>query len=145
MPQTAQTTSFKFVRLEGVPQPLLARHVENGRSHGPSLEAELASHDWDAVPCFVITRLRGKAPPPPSSLPTALVADLAGPSTATGRGGSGAARRPWVIRAATAFTDALRRAQQRRALSLLDRRLLDDIGVSPEGAQAEARKPPWRS
>ena len=47
------------------------------------------------------------------------------------------------------LTDALRRMHQRRrqrlALSRLDPRLLDDIGVSAEAARREVAKPPWRA
>lgn len=39
---------------------------------------------------------------------------------------------------------AYERQQQRRALRELDRHMLDDIGVTPEEAEAEARKPFWR-
>ena len=35
------------------------------------------------------------------------------------------------------------RQQQRRALRELDRRLLRDIGITPEQAQTEGRKPFW--
>lgn len=34
--------------------------------------------------------------------------------------------------------------QQRRALRELDRHMLRDIGITPEQAQAEGRKPFWR-
>ena len=36
------------------------------------------------------------------------------------------------------------RQQQRRALRALNRHLLRDIGITPEQAEAEARKPFWR-
>jgi uncharacterized protein YjiS (DUF1127 family) len=36
------------------------------------------------------------------------------------------------------------RRRQRDALSELDARLLDDIGVSPDAARQEAQKPFWR-
>ena len=36
------------------------------------------------------------------------------------------------------------RQQQRRALRELDRHMLRDIGITPEQAQAEGRKPFWR-
>jgi len=36
------------------------------------------------------------------------------------------------------------RCRQRRALALLDRRLLNDIGLSAETAQEELRRPFWR-
>ena len=36
------------------------------------------------------------------------------------------------------------RAQQRRALRVLDRHRLRDVGLTREQAQAEARKPFWR-
>ena len=39
---------------------------------------------------------------------------------------------------------AVRRRRQRRALARLDGRLLRDIGVTPEQAAVEARKPFWR-
>jgi uncharacterized protein YjiS (DUF1127 family) len=39
---------------------------------------------------------------------------------------------------------ALERARQRRALALLDSRLLKDIGLTREQAEAEARKSAWR-
>jgi uncharacterized protein YjiS (DUF1127 family) len=35
------------------------------------------------------------------------------------------------------------RSRQRRALSKLDDRLLDDIGLTRQQAEAEAVKPPW--
>jgi uncharacterized protein YjiS (DUF1127 family) len=37
-----------------------------------------------------------------------------------------------------------RRAQSRIALSKLDQRLLDDIGISAKDAAAEAHKPFWK-
>ena len=37
------------------------------------------------------------------------------------------------------------RHRQRRALARLDARLLRDVGISPEQAQAEAAKPFWRA
>jgi uncharacterized protein YjiS (DUF1127 family) len=36
------------------------------------------------------------------------------------------------------------RQQQRRALRELDRHMLRDIGITPEQAQTEGRKPFWR-
>ena len=36
------------------------------------------------------------------------------------------------------------RSRQRRALSYLDDRLLDEIAVTRQQANAEAAKPPWR-
>jgi len=36
------------------------------------------------------------------------------------------------------------RSRQRRALSHLDDRLLDDIGVTRQQATAEVAKPPWQ-
>jgi uncharacterized protein YjiS (DUF1127 family) len=36
------------------------------------------------------------------------------------------------------------RSRQRRALAELDKRFLDDIGVSPDEARREAAKPFWR-
>ena len=36
------------------------------------------------------------------------------------------------------------RARSRRALAVLDPRILDDIGIPPEQAAAEARKLPWQ-
>jgi uncharacterized protein YjiS (DUF1127 family) len=36
------------------------------------------------------------------------------------------------------------RQQQRRALRALERHMLDDIGITPEQAETEARKPFWR-
>jgi uncharacterized protein YjiS (DUF1127 family) len=36
------------------------------------------------------------------------------------------------------------RSRQRRALSYLDDRLLNDIGVTRPQAKAEAAKPPWK-
>ena len=38
---------------------------------------------------------------------------------------------------------AIQRRRQRLALSRLDRRLLDDIGLTPAQASEEARKPFW--
>jgi uncharacterized protein YjiS (DUF1127 family) len=35
------------------------------------------------------------------------------------------------------------KSRQRQALAELDRRLLDDIGVTPSAARQEARKPFW--
>ena len=135
MPQTTGSAAFKLVRLEGFSAPLLARHFENGRSSASrsTLEAELAAHDWDAAPCFVITRLRSDGPPTTPTTPA--------PEQVPGFGDDF----PWAMRAALRVVGAFQRARQRRALSLLDPRLLDDIGVTPEQAQAEARKPPWRS
>ena len=132
MPQTTGSAAFKLVRLEGFSAPLLARHFENGRSSASrsTLEAELAAHDWDAAPCFVITRLRSDGSA--ATTPPAMVRGFGD-------------NFPWAMRAALRVVGAFQRARQRRALSLLDPRLLDDIGVTPEQAQAEARKPPWRS
>ena len=87
MPQTAAPASFKLVKLEGFPEPLLAKHVEDGRSgasHGPALEAELAAHDWDAAPCFVITRLPSHAQA--TSPPAAPTLDFAAASAVRERG-----------------------------------------------------------
>jgi len=57
----------------------------------------------------------------------------------------GGGQRPAVIRTAR---DVLRlwsaRSRQRRALALLDERLLGDIGVRPGEARLEAKKPFWR-
>ncbi len=146
MPQATASATFRLVRLEGFPEPLLARHFENGRSgttRGSSLEVELARHDWDAAPCFVITRLR---PDAPATSPSAPAPGPAAASTARRRSSAvdEELRSSWALRAALGFIGALQRARQRRALSLLDCRLLDDIGVSLEEAAAEARKPPWR-
>ena len=158
MPHAAASPTFKLVLLEGVPEPLLARHLENGQSgapHGLNLEAELARHDWDAAPCFVITRLRRDPTPtcPEGSLRSSLgdaeaaFADREELGRASASAQARAAddvRRSLLVRWALAFVGALQRAQQRRALSLLDPRLLEDIRVTPEEAAAEARKPPWR-
>jgi uncharacterized protein YjiS (DUF1127 family) len=37
------------------------------------------------------------------------------------------------------------RANSRRALATLDRHQLDDIGIAPDVALAEARRPFWRA
>ncbi len=38
----------------------------------------------------------------------------------------------------------MERSRQRRALANLDRRLLDDIGITAEEAQREFKKPFWK-
>ncbi|MEX2297213.1 MAG: DUF1127 domain-containing protein [Dongiaceae bacterium] len=43
-----------------------------------------------------------------------------------------------------ALDAALERGRQRRALALLDRRLLDDIGLSADDVRAECDRPFWR-
>lgn len=55
------------------------------------------------------------------------------------------ARAPALYRALCTLGDWLAKARQRRALAALDRRLLDDIGLTREMAQAETGKPFWRS
>ena len=50
----------------------------------------------------------------------------------------------WLERALLAAVSALERARQRRALALLDGRLLKDIGLTREQAEAEARRFAWR-
>lgn len=50
-----------------------------------------------------------------------------------------------AARAALRWADLLyQRARQRRALAHLDRRLLRDIGVTPEQAEREAARPFWQ-
>ena len=50
-----------------------------------------------------------------------------------------------AVRATLCTADLLyQRVRQRRALAQLDRRLLRDIGVTPEQAEREAAKPFWR-
>ncbi|MDZ4736443.1 MAG: DUF1127 domain-containing protein [Rhodospirillaceae bacterium] len=43
-----------------------------------------------------------------------------------------------------ALVAALERRRQRRALARLDRRLLDDIGLSADDVRAECDRPFWR-
>lgn len=43
-----------------------------------------------------------------------------------------------------ALVAALERRRQRRALARLDRRLLDDIGLSADDVRAECDQPFWR-
>ena len=50
----------------------------------------------------------------------------------------------WLERALLTAVAALENARQRRALALLDRRLLEDIGLTREQAEAEVRKSAWR-
>ena len=52
--------------------------------------------------------------------------------------------KPFLSRAAGVILVWHRRARQRRHLSELDARLLDDIGVGRAAALAEAAKPFWR-
>lgn len=40
---------------------------------------------------------------------------------------------------------AAARRRQRRALARLDARLLRDVGITPQQAADEVRKPPWRA
>ncbi len=55
------------------------------------------------------------------------------------------ARAPALYRALCTLGDWLAKARQRRALAVLDKRLLRDIGVSPEDAAREVAKPFWRA
>lgn len=49
------------------------------------------------------------------------------------------AARPLALR----LRDMIALSRQRRALARLDSHLLDDIGLSPRDAAAEARRLPW--
>lgn len=49
----------------------------------------------------------------------------------------------WVRRVAVETRRAADLRRERRALALLDARLLRDIGVSEADAQIEAARPPW--
>lgn len=49
-----------------------------------------------------------------------------------------------ALRLIAVIARMFRRARQRRALSRLDARLLDDIGVSAAQARWESEKPFWR-
>lgn len=72
------------------------------------------------------------------------------PATADARppGRSGGARRiggpDWLTRLRREYTRLSELYRQRRALSHLDDRLLDDIAVTRRQADAEAAKPPWK-
>lgn len=57
---------------------------------------------------------------------------------------SGGSQPPWWQGWWRDLERALARQRQRRALARLDERLLRDVGITPEEAQAEAAKPFWR-
>ncbi len=65
----------------------------------------------------------------------------AGLSERAGRDGLAAA----IRRSAQTLQAWARRAEERRQLLDLDPRLLDDIGLTPAEALAEARKPFWKA
>jgi uncharacterized protein YjiS (DUF1127 family) len=66
----------------------------------------------------------------------AIIAPATAPIAATVRS---------ALRAAlSTLTDARARRRQRQALHTLDDRLLEDIGITREQADAEAAKPFWR-
>ncbi|PWC54595.1 DUF1127 domain-containing protein [Azospirillum sp. TSO22-1] len=50
----------------------------------------------------------------------------------------------WIAAAAATLKAWAGRRRQRRALALLDQRLLKDVGLSAEDAAEESRKPFWR-
>ena len=52
----------------------------------------------------------------------------------------------WLLRRSVRLVVLFyQRRRQRRALLELDRRMLDDIGVSAQQARQESRKPFWRA
>ncbi len=58
--------------------------------------------------------------------------------------GAPARRSGYLVRLVDRYLAYHEIARQRRAPAQLDRRLLDDIGVTPEAARRESSKPFWR-
>ncbi|WP_431855152.1 DUF1127 domain-containing protein [Azospirillum sp.] len=50
----------------------------------------------------------------------------------------------WIAAAVATLKAWAGRRRQRRALAMLDERLLKDVGLSAEDAAEESRKPFWR-
>ena len=65
---------------------------------------------------------------------SAMTAVVSTPSTSYGN----------IRRALWQFWKWYERTRQREALACLDKRLLDDIGISPEQRDEEVSKPFWR-
>ena len=49
-----------------------------------------------------------------------------------------------LLRRCRTLLDWIERSRQRQALTVLERHLLDDIGVTPDEARREAEKPFWQ-
>ena len=79
---------------------------------------------------------------------TTLIAGLTATADTRSRGQSYSPTRilgpNWLTRFWRGCARCSARSRQRRALSYLDDRLLDDIAVTRQQANAEAAKPPWR-